>query len=102
MTRNARKTTEEHREAILAAGLVEARAGLAAVTMRGIARSVGVSHKQIARSFGTVEAMRQAIAAEAVARGDRQVIGRLVVDNHPAVAGLAASERVGYVTGLVA
>lgn len=95
-----RRTNEEHQRAILSAALIDARGGLAAVTLRGVARRCNISHKQVALSFGTVDALREAVAAEAVRVGDGDVIGRLVIDKHRVVDAMPVVDRQRYVAAL--
>jgi len=95
-----RKSPGEWKPVILATALQVAQGGLALVTLRGIARRCEISHKQVAVSFGTVEDLRAAVAAEAVRTGDRAVMGRLVIDKHPAVENLPGDVRSACVEAL--
>lgn len=96
-----RKSPGEWRPIILAAALDVAQGGLASVTLRGIARRCGISHKQVAISFGSVEDLREAVASEAVRVKDRHVVARMIIDRHPMIAEMPVDERNDYVTLLV-
>lgn len=84
------------RGTIMTEALIMARDGLSAVTLRGVAGRVGVAHRTVVHYFGPVDQLRQAVAAEGLARGDAQVVARLILDKHPAVCDLPGVERDRY------
>lgn len=84
---------EATRSAILAAGVQCARDGLHTVTARRVAALAGVHHSNVTYYFKGNAALLDAVAAEAVARGDVLVIARLIIDRHPAVRDMPGVER---------
>jgi len=89
----ARRTGMDTKGSILNAALIMARDGLSCVTLRGVAGRVGVDHHTVTHHFGPLEKLRQAVAAEGLARGDGRVIARLILDKHPVVSDLPGVER---------
>lgn len=73
--------------------------GEAAVSARRIAREMGISHAGVLYGFQSADRMREAVAREAVQRGDAGVIRRLIVDGHVAVAGMDPTTRQGWLVG---
>jgi len=92
----AHRTGMDTKGSILNAALIMARDGLSAVTLRGVAGRVGVDHRTVVHHFGAVDQLRQAVAAEGLARGDAQVVARLILDKHPAVCDLPGVDRDRY------
>lgn len=88
------------KSAILEAALRSARNGLHCVTLRGVARVVGVDHRTVVWYFADVAGLRAAVATEAILRDDTQAIARLVMDGHPSVAGWSASKRRRYLAAV--
>lgn len=88
---------ERARQAILTEGLRQ----WPHVTARGIGKALGMSHTGCLwhwRPHG-IDALKDAVAAEAVRRGDVRVVRMLIVSGHPAVAGLSAEQRSVYLAG---
>ena len=81
------------RAAILAAGLGLARSGLHMVTARRVAPLAGLHASNVIYYFKGNEALLDAVAAEAVVRGDVQIMARLIIEKHPAVASLPGADR---------
>jgi AcrR family transcriptional regulator len=93
-----------HREgdtkwAILNAALMIARDGLNCVTLRGVARRVGIDHRTVVHHFGALDQLRQTVAAEGLARGDGRVIARLILDKHPTVRDMPGVDRDRWLLG---
>lgn len=70
---------------MLDAGLLIAHGGLHKVTSRSVGAAVGVAHSNVLYHFGSVDRLRDLVARYAVQRGDKIVIERLKLDNHPAL-----------------
>lgn len=81
---------------MVTAGLTLWRIDPALVTARGIGKSMGLSHVAVLYHWGSMKALKDACAREAVTTGDRVIIPQLIVSRHPAVAGLDAASRQGY------
>jgi len=82
--------------AIIAAGLVLWRDDPATLSARKIGQRVGMTHSAILYHFGSAEALRHAIAVEAVRIGDQVIVPQLITARHPAVAALTADQRAAY------
>lgn len=90
---------ERVRAAILAAGLELWRCDPSTVSARGIGRRLGMTHSAVLYHHGTIAALRDAVAAHAVAMGDAVVIPMLIVARHPAVSRMPDIERAGWLAG---
>ncbi len=90
---SAHRTGTDTKGALLNAALIMARDGLSAVTLRGLASRLEVDHRTVVYHFGTVAQLRQAVAAEGLARRDVMVVARMILDKHPAVSDLPGVER---------
>lgn len=79
----------ERRTAILTAGLFLAeRENYKAITRDGVADVAGVAAGSVNHEFGTIEDLRRAVVAEAIAQECLPVIAQAVVDGHPLTAEL--------------
>lgn len=85
--------------AIIATGLDLWRADPATVSARKIGQRVGMTHSACLYHFGTAEALRAAIAAEAVRLGDPVIVPQLITARHPATASLTPAQRAAYLSG---
>ena len=81
---------------IITVGLCLWREGVSNVTARQIGKAVGLTHSAVLYHFDSADAMRSAIADEAVRRGDRHIVPQLIASRHPAIEGMAAAERQRY------
>lgn len=93
------------RERIIAAGLAIAAdtrraspgtGGLHCVGFRSVARALGMRHGNVRYYFANVQALQDAVAAQAVADGVATVVVELITKGHPAVRELSRPERVRY------
>jgi AcrR family transcriptional regulator len=91
-------TGVDTKSSILEAAVRSARNGLHCVTLRGVARVVGVDHRTVVWYFTDIAGLRDAVAADAIARDDTAVIARLVMDGHSSVAGWSAAKRRRYLS----
>lgn len=87
---------ERRRAAILAAGVQS----WPDVTARNIGRRVGLTHAAVLYHFGTVAALREAVAAEAVRVGDTRVVLQLIALKHPAADTLSSDQRRAYLAAI--
>lgn len=91
---------ERMRAAMLDAGLALWRDDPASVSARRIGKIVGLTHGGVLYHFGTSAALRDAIAAHAVAARDPVVIPLLIASRHAAASSLTASQRAGYLASV--
>lgn len=68
------------------------------VSARAIARELGTTHSAVLYHFGSIRALSDEVAAEAVRIGDRRVVLMLIAERHSAVAGLSDAERRRFVS----
>ena len=76
--------------------------GEAAVTARGIAAALGITHAGVLfhwKNKGGVAGLRAEIAQAAVALNDAGIIRRLIVDRHSAVTDMDQSIRQVWLSG---
>lgn len=73
--------------------------GATAVSLRNVAKVVGMSHVGLLHHVGTAEAMRDATAKEAVRIGDPVIVPQLIVSKHDAVAALSEETRRSFLAG---
>lgn len=90
------KRGDDTRRAILKAGLALARTGLANVTGRSVSAAAGVSHPALCYHFPRTAKLRNAIVDYAFAKGDPDVIARLILDKHPICDTLSRAERAAF------
>lgn len=90
---------ERVKAAILEAGLALWRVDPASVSARAIGARLGLSHGGVLYHFVTSDGLRSALAAEAVRIGDAVIVPMLITAKHPAVDGMAQSERARYLAG---
>lgn len=69
------------------------------VTARSVARVLDITHSAILYHFGTVAALRDAVAVEAVRTADSRVVPMLITARHPAADVLSSDQRQGYLAG---
>lgn len=84
---------------ILAAGVALWRDDPRSVSARGVASRLGMTHGAVLYHFGTSDALRDAIAAEAVRKGDTKIVPMLIAEQHPAAAALSSADRRRYLAG---
>lgn len=89
---------ETMKEAILSHGLALWRQDVGFVSARAIAKRLGMTHSAILYHFGTSEALKAAIAGEAVRVGCRVIVPQLIVANHPAAAGIDPARRAAFLS----
>lgn len=82
--------------AIIATGLDLWRNDPASVSARKIGQRVGLTHSACLYHFGTAEALKDALAAEAVRLGDPVIVPQLITARHPATATLSAESRAAF------
>ena len=70
------------------------------VTARKIAHTLGLTHGAVLYHYGTSAALRDAVAAHAVAVGDRSIVPQLIAARHAAAASLTASQRAEYLAAV--
>lgn len=85
--------------AILSTGLALWRDDSRLVSARGIGAVLGLTHSAILYHFGTSEALRDAIADEAVRTGCTIVVPQLIATKHPSVADMPQRDRARYLAG---
>lgn len=90
---------KDMKEMIVTAGLTLWRIDPALVTLRGIGKSMGMTHAGVLYYWGSMKALKDACAREAVALGDKVIVPQLIVARHPAVAGLDPASRQAYLVG---
>lgn len=81
---------------LLAVGIICARTGLQHVTHRYIARMAGADHSTVHYHFKTAGELLDAVAVEAVRRGDGMVIARLILDRHASVSPMTPADRLEW------
>lgn len=81
---------------IINAGIALARDGLHHATGRRIARVAYVDHSAIHYHFGDNAALLNAVAVEAIRRGDAIVIARLILDRHQSVDQMTVQDRQSW------
>lgn len=86
---------ERARAAILDAGL----ALWPNVTARGIGKALGMTHAGVFHHYPTTDALKGAVAAEAVRVGNVSIVRQLIVTGHPAADSLGQAERARYLAG---
>lgn len=84
---------------IITAGLLLWRRDPASVTARQIGKQMNMTHSAILYHFGSAEALKDAIAAHAVAVGDMIIVPQLITARHPAAAAISPADRVRYLSG---
>lgn len=92
------KHGEQIKSRIIATGLGLWRDDPAKVSARRIGQTLGLTHSAVLYHFGTTEAMRAAIAAEAVRIGDSVIVPLLIASRHPAAAGINAADRARFLS----
>lgn len=90
------KKGEKMRAAILSAGLRLYATDPASVTAHRIGREVGRTHAGVLYHYGSTEALREAVAREAVRVGDSRVILHLIACGSPLVAGMSETDRAAH------
>jgi AcrR family transcriptional regulator len=78
---------------ILAAGLALWRCNPGSVSARAIGQRIGMSHSAVLYHYKSSDALKTAIAAEAVRIGDKVIIPMLIASRHPAADTLNANDR---------
>lgn len=84
--------------AIIATGLDLWRIDPASVSARKIGQRVGLTHSACLYHFGTADALKDAIAAEAVRLGDPVIVPQLITARHPATAALSPESRAAFLS----
>lgn len=90
---------ERVKASILAAGLDIWRSDAAAVSARKIGARLDMTHSAVLYHFGDVDALKAALAAEAVRVGDTVIVPQLIASRHPAAAALSDADRRRYLAG---
>ena len=90
---------ERTKAAILSTGLDLWRGDPRSVSARGIGSMLGLTHGAVLYHFGSSEALRDAVAAEAVRTGCEIIVPQLIASKHPAVAHMAPADRARYLAG---
>lgn len=81
------------RASILATGLDLMRTDPATLSARRIGKRLGLTHSAVLYHYGNAAALKDAVAAHAVAAGDAPCIRYLIAMRHPAVDRMPQSER---------
>ncbi len=85
LTSRAAAARKERHDAILQAGLTLAeRDGWGTLTRDAVARQAGVADGSVNHAFGTIDGLRSAVMAEAVARRIVSIVAAGLVAGHPA------------------
>lgn len=69
------------------------------VTARKIGAMMDRTHSAVLYHFTNADAMKAAVAGEAVRLGDDVVVPQLIASRHPAAASLSADDRQRYLAG---
>lgn len=69
------------------------------VTARRIGRMMDRTHAAVLYHFDNADAMKAAVAGEAVRLGDTVIVPQLIASRHPAAASLSADDRRRYLAG---
>lgn len=78
------KVENRNRSVLEAAVELAGSHGYAKITRQQIAERAGVAVGSVNNAFGTMEALRDAVMATAVARGIARIVGQGLADQHPA------------------
>lgn len=90
---------ERVKAAILDCGVKLWRADPASVSARAIGKALDMTHGGVLYHYGTADALKLAIADEAVRIGDPVVVPMLIAAKHPAIANLPGVDRARYLAG---
>lgn len=90
---------ERVKASILATGLDLWRGDASKVSARAIGQALGMTHSAVLYHFGTADALKAAIACEAVRMGDTVIVPMLIAGKHPAADALGAADRRRYLAG---
>lgn len=85
--------------AIIGEGLALWRDNPASVSARKIGARLGMTHSAVLYHFIDVEAMKRAIAAEAVRTACPVIVPQLIAARHPAAAALSSADRRRFLAG---
>lgn len=96
MTDAAQTHGDRVKARILAAGLDLWSFDAGAVTARRIGKRLGMTHGAVLYHFAGIDALKHAIAVEAVRVKDAVIVPMLIASKHPAAADLSESERRRY------
>lgn len=87
------KHSDRRRREILDTGLKAWASDPTNVTVRYIARQMGVTHGTVMYHFVSIVELRNAIAEHAVKVGESRVIAQLIATRHPAIADMNEKTR---------
>jgi AcrR family transcriptional regulator len=91
--------SERVKARILAAGLDLWSFDPASVSARRIGKRLDMTHGAILYHYANIDALKHAIAVEAVRVKDAVIVPQLIAAKHPAVADLPDAERRRYMNG---
>lgn len=90
---------ERVKRLILTCGIKLWRKDPVTVSARRIGLMMNMTHGAVLYHFGTADAMKAAIADEAVRLGDDVIIPQLIAAKHPAADALTVEDRRRYLAG---
>lgn len=90
---------ERVKASILASGVALWRDDPASVTARKIGKALGMTHGGVLYHYGSIDALRMAVATEAVRLGDVVIVPQLIASRHSAIEGMPADDRARYLAG---
>jgi len=90
---------ERTRAGIIAAGLALWRETSANVSARAIGKATGLTHSAVLYHYGTSDALKDAIAREAVRIGDPVIVPDLIVSKNAAAASISDEDRRRFLAG---
>jgi AcrR family transcriptional regulator len=70
------------------------------VSARNIGKHINMTHTAVLYHFKSAKALRDAVAVHAVKTRNRTIVPALIVERHPAVAGMDQLERQAYLSGV--
>lgn len=88
------------KQSILDMGLKLWRDNVSKVTIRNIADKLHMSHANVIYHFGSMAALKEAIAYRAVACNDSKIIVQLIANKHPAIASMSPETRSKHFNSL--
>lgn len=87
---------ERVKASILSCGVKLWRDDPASVSARAIGKALAMTHSAVLYHYGSADAMKAAIAAEAVRIGDDVIVPQLIASRHPCIANMSDAERARY------
>jgi AcrR family transcriptional regulator len=70
------------------------------VSVRGLARRIGVTHTAVLYYFSDLDGLRSAVASHAVETDCSRVICHLITEKHPAIGGMLETDRRRHMLNL--